>query len=287
VTPGPEPAHEPGPEPGPEPAGGSDPLLARPPAAGELHLWWAEVPPGGLGPAGALGDPGSGAAPGALARHLDEATRVRLRRMARAEDRDRGVLAHSLARRLLAAAVGGRPEDVELDRHCAGCGSREHGKPFLRAGAGGAGPAPQFNLTHSGRVVAVVLGPADLPVGVDVEAARGLDWAPLRRNVFGDDEWAAADAAADPERERFAIWARKEAAVKASGHGLALGLSQVRTVAGARRWTATLPGGVGIVTGWDLDTAARHVGAVGVLAAGAAPEDLRPPVVRRAAALPS
>lgn len=264
-----------------------DPLLAGPPGPGELHVWWSEVPPGGLGAAGALGDPTAGEPPGDLARHLDEATRARLRRMVRQEDRDRGVLAHSLARRLLAAAVGGRPQDVELDRHCAGCGSGEHGKPFLRAVPGGAGPAPQFNLTHSGRVVAVVLGPADLPVGVDVEAARTLDWAPLRRNVFGDDEWAAADAAADPERERFAIWARKEAAVKASGHGLALGLSQVRTVSGAGGWTATLPDGVGIVTGWDLDTSQRHAGAVGVLLPPGARAGLRAPVVHRTAALPT
>jgi 4'-phosphopantetheinyl transferase len=273
---------------GSTPGGLADPMAASPPGPGELHVWWAEVPPGGLGAVGDLGDPDAGAPPGVLAAHLDEATRARLRRMARQEDRDRGVLAHSIARRLLAAATGGRPQDVELVRHCAGCGSAEHGKPFLRAApGGGAGPAPQFNLTHSGRVVAVALGPADLPVGVDVEAARGLDWAPLRRNVFADDEWAAAGAAADPERERFAIWARKEAAVKASGHGLALGLSQVRTVSAAGRWSATLPGGVGLVTGWDLDTARRHVGAVGVLAGAGPGAALRPPVVHQAAVLPT
>ena len=271
----------------PAAASDPDPLLARPPGPGELHAWWAEVPRGGLGPAGDLGDPGAGEPPGALAAHLDEATRARLRRMARREDRDRGVLAHSLVRRLLASAAGGRPEDVELARHCAGCGSREHGKPFLRSvRQGAAGPAPQFNLTHSGRVVAVVLGPADLPVGVDVEAVRGLDWEPLRRNVFGDDEWAAADTTTDPERERFAIWARKEAAVKASGHGLPLGLSQVRTASGAGRWSATLPGGVGNVTGWDLDTSTGHVGAVGVLVGPGAGEGIRPPLVHRTAALP-
>ena len=252
---------------------------------GEVHVWWAEVPPGGLGPAAELGDAETGAPPGVLAGHLDEATRARLRRMSRREDRDRGVLAHSLARRLLAAAVGGRPEDVELDRHCAGCGSREHGKPFLRAAPGpSAGPAPQFNLTHSGRVVAVVVGPADVAVGVDVEALRDLDWGPLRRNVFGDDEWAAADAAADPDRERFATWARKEAAVKASGHGLALGLSRVRTASGPGRWwSAALPGGVGDVTGWDLDTAEGHVGAVAVVDPGGG-RRVEPPVVHRAAA---
>ena len=255
---------------------------------GELQVWWAAVPDGGLGAVGDLGDPEAGRPPGALAADLDDATRTRLRRMARPEDRDRGVLAHSLARRLLAAAVGGRPRDVELGRHCAGCGSGEHGKPFLRTLPQGAtGPAPQFNLTHSGRVVAVVLGPADLPVGVDVEAVRELDWAPLRRNVFADDEWAAAGLAADADRERFAVWARKEAAVKASGHGLALGLSRVGTVSGAGRWSATLPGGVGHVTGWDLDTARRHVGAVGVLVEPGARDAVGPPVVHQAAIVPS
>ena len=266
----------PGPAPDPRSGTASDGFA-------ELHVWWSEVPRGGLGPAGELGDPGAGEPPGVLAGHLDEATRARLRRMLRREDRDRGVLAHSLARRLLADAVGGAPRDVALDVRCAGCGSREHGKPHVRTGAGaGTARAPQFNLTHSGRVVAVALAPPDLPVGVDVEARRPMDWAPLRRNVFGDDEWAVADAAADPERERFAIWARKEAAVKASGHGLALGLSKVRTRRGPAGWSAALPDGVGNVMGWDLDTADGHAGAVGLFVGRRVAEVPAVPVVHRA-----
>jgi 4'-phosphopantetheinyl transferase len=262
-----------------------------PPPRGEVHVWWSELPAAGLGAAGELGDPDAGTPPGALAADVDEATLARLRRMRRQEDRDRGVLAHGLARRLLAAAVGGEPRDVALDVHCAGCGSDEHGKPHVRAGVPG---APQFNLTHSGRVVAVALAPADLPVGVDVEARRAMDWGPLRRNVFGDDEWAAADAVADPERERFAIWARKEAAVKASGHGLSLGLSKVRTRPlppttpdGPAAWTATLPDGVGNVMGWDLDTTDGHVGAVGILLGTGAGDGVAVPVIRRAEAVPA
>jgi 4'-phosphopantetheinyl transferase len=251
-------------------------LLA--PGAGEVVVWWAELPDGGLGAAGELGDPGDPATAGALARHLDERTRARLRRMLRREDRDRGVLAHSLARRALAAVVGGEPQDVPLDVACAGCGSREHGKPHVRDGVP---DAPEFNLTHSGRVVAVALAPPGLPVGVDVEARRTMDWAPLRRNVFGDAEWHATEAAPDPDGERFTTWARKEAAVKASGHGLSLGLSGVTTHKGPKGWFAALPEGVGNVTGWDLDTTAGHVGAVGVLL-GRLPGDAVPqPVVRR------
>ena len=253
------------------------------PAAGEVTVWWAELPDAGLGAAGELGEAGDPGSAGVLARHLDEATRARLRRMLRQEDRDRGVLAHSLARRVLAAVVGGEPQDVPLDVACAGCGSREHGKPHVRAGVPG---APEFNLTHSGRMVAVALAPAGRPVGVDVEARRAMDWAPLRRNVFGDDEWHATGAAADPERERFATWARKEAAVKASGHGLSLGLSRVWTQQGAEGWSATLPDGVGNVTGWDLDTTTEHVGAVGVFL-GTAPGEAGPdPVVHRVRTLP-
>jgi 4'-phosphopantetheinyl transferase len=130
-------------------------------------------------------------------------------------------------------------------------------------------------------VVAVALSAAGRPVGVDVEARRSMDWAPLRRNVFGDPEWEATAAAPDPERERFLTWARKEAAVKASGHGLALGLSGVRTRSAADGWSAALPEGVGYVTGWDLDTTPEHAGAVGVLLGPAPAGGLRPPVVRR------
>jgi 4'-phosphopantetheinyl transferase len=246
-----------------------------PPGPGEVLVWWAELPAAGLGAAGVLGGP-AGAPPGALAAHLDEGTRARLRRMRRAEDRDRGVLAHSLARRVLAAAVGGEPPDLTLEVSCRTCGSEDHGKPRLPAAVA---DAPEFNLTHSGRVVAVVLAPAGVPVGVDVEACRQLDWEPLRRNVFGEDEWTASAAAADPGRERFAVWARKEAAVKASGHGLALGLSKVRTGPAGDGWTAELPEGAGTVAGWDLETTPEHAGAVAVLLPVAFP--IGPPIVRR------
>lgn len=222
------------------------------PAAGEVHVHWTAVAPE--------------SALDRLAADLDGPTRARIARMRRPEDRARGVTAHALLRRLLAAAVGAPdPAGVPLAARCTTCGSTAHGKPHL------AGGGPEFNLSHSGAVVAVALA-TGLPVGVDVEECRPLDWTPLRRNVFGDAEWHRTGTVADPAGARFAGWARKEAAVKVTGHGLALPLSRVPVEPGTAPddWTVELPEGAGRVRGRDVVTAPGHAAAV-AWPAGAGP----------------
>jgi 4'-phosphopantetheinyl transferase len=230
--------------------GDETPAVHRLPAPGtltapvgeQIQVWWARVTVGRL--LGPLRE--------ALAADLDRATLTRLDRFRRVEDRDRGLAAHSLLRRVLAAVVGGMPADLVLRTRCARCGQADHGKPFLDVGA--AEPPVEVNLSHSGEVVCVALAAQGVQVGIDVEYRRAVDWAGLRRSVFADPEWAAAELAADPGRRRMDAWARKESAVKASGHGLSLPLRGVLTEAAALGgWTATLPSGAGSASGWDLD----------------------------------
>lgn len=244
-----------------------------------IELVWATVA------AGQLDD----AARAALAADVDDARLARLQRFHRQQDRDRGLAAHALLRRELATLVGGHPAGLGLATRCLSCGSTEHGKPYLP------GTPVEFNLSHSGDLVCVALAPAGVPVGVDVEQVRAVDWPALRRSVFDDAEWAASGTAPDPDAARTQIWARKEAAVKASGHGLALPLRRVRvTVDGAsdgasdgavdgvpgRLWAATLGDGGTAATGRDVrfepglgDAALDvppHAAAVAVLATGRA-----------------
>ena len=225
------------------------------PAGGQIQVWWARVAVGEL----------DDALRTVLTGDLDPVTVARLDRFHRVQDRDRGLAAHSLLRRLLAAVAGSgaRPAELKLSTRCAGCGETDHGKPYLDVGT--AVPPVEVNLSHSGELVCVALAAPGVQVGVDVEQRRSVDWANLRRSVFDDVEWAVTEQAADPQRRRMDAWARKESSVKSSGHGLALPFREVRIKdADWGGWTATLPSAAGFAAGWDLDLIPEAAAAVGV-----------------------
>lgn len=185
------------------------------PRDGEVLVWWAAV------------EEISPTAHESMHADLDEDTLGRINALVREDDRRRGVVAHGLLRRLVAATTGIAPADVRIRRVCANCGPGDHGKPELITA--GARPPLQFNLAHSGGIVAVALAGPGTDVGIDVEAFRHeFDWLPARRHVFTDDEWNRSVAADHPSTERFTLWARKEAAAKTTGHGLAIDLVHVQ-----------------------------------------------------------
>lgn len=219
-----------------------------------VELVWASVAAGHL----------DGATRAGLEADVDDVRLAKLQRFHRQEDRDRGLAAHALLRRELVALVGGSPAGLRLQTRCAACGSREHGKPELP------GRPVEFNLSHSGDLVCVALAPAGAPVGVDVEQLRAVNWTALRRSVFADAEWTATAAAPDPDAARTQVWARKEAAVKASGHGLALPLRRVDVAAG-HPWVANLGDGRPAATGWDV-----RLGASGPDGGGPGPDGRGP-----------
>lgn len=176
-------------------------------ATGAVHVWWTPID----------------LSPEALQRAanaLDPGTLARADRMRRDADRRRIVLAHGLLRQLLSAAVGVPAPELALERRCSSCGATDHGRPWLPGG-------PSFGISHGGDLAVVALGAPDASVAVDVEAVQpAARWEAVRRAAFTDDEWAAT--ADDPEAGRTALWSRKEAAVKATGHGISLDLHRVR-----------------------------------------------------------
>jgi 4'-phosphopantetheinyl transferase len=243
------------------------------PIGPQVQVWWARVAAGRL----------DGELRARLAADLDAATLRRLDRFHRVQDRDRGLAGHSLLRRLLAAVAGGAPSELILRTRCAACGKTDHGKPYLDVSHGDAGhptPPVEVNLSHSGEVVCVALAPAGAQVGVDVEQRRTVDWAALRRSVFADEEWAATERAANPQRRRTEGWTRKEASAKASGHGLALALSAIIVADSAESgWAAALPEGAGWVAGRDV-TLSSDVAAAVAIHDLAKPPSLAVPLVR-------
>jgi 4'-phosphopantetheinyl transferase len=165
-------------------------------AVGECQLWWARA---------------DMAAPHLL-ELLDEGERERFGRFRRAQDRALYLVAHALARRVLAAHAHSAPDAVS---YVIG----ELGKPRPDGAARGL----ELSLSHSGERAAVAVTRA-VPVGVDVERV-GADPEPaLVRSVLSDAERAAFAALAPHDRPAaFArYWARKEAVLKATGDGLAV-----------------------------------------------------------------
>ncbi|MFN8075615.1 MAG: 4'-phosphopantetheinyl transferase superfamily protein [Kineosporiaceae bacterium] len=148
-------------------------------------------------------------------------------------DADLYLVTHVALRRLVALRLRTVPAEVAFDRApCAGC-QLPHGRPVL-AGAPAGGPF--FSISHSRGLddpgIALV-AVASAPVGVDVEARAdhvagdGLD--DLIACLHPSEQ--ASLRRLPPSRRPTAFldcWVRKEAYLKATGRGLALGVSAFR-----------------------------------------------------------
>jgi len=206
------------------------------PGAGQIELWWEDV---------RLDD----ADLARLRADVDDATVARAARMARAADRCRTLVAHSLMRRAAARATGADPARLRLQRRCASCDAADHGRPSLVDDVAGT-PVPDVSVAHAGDLAVVVTGPAGLRVGVDIEPVaehRRPGGPEVHRSALADAchrfmapaERLAAAGAADPDAAYLRAWTGKEAVAKAVGSGLGDHLVDV-DVLGARpvadRW---------------------------------------------------
>ncbi|MFF0445668.1 4'-phosphopantetheinyl transferase family protein [Streptomyces sp. NPDC004609] len=134
--------------------------------------------------------------------------------------------AHAALRRILARYLGTPPRDIAFGRRrCPRCADPRHGRPSVGSPATGL----DFNLSRSGPhwMVAVTAG---RPVGVDLEAARTLDFDGSAALVMSPPERArlrSRTTGSDRIDTFFRAWTRKEAVVKASGVGV---VADLRTV---------------------------------------------------------
>lgn len=97
------------------------------------------------------------------------------------------------------------------------------GKPHIAAPS--LSPTLEFNVSHSGDWVVLAFA-RGLPVGVDVECHRELEFSELVNSFFSPHEratWATLPPA-DHTRAFFSAWTKKEAYLKALGLGLSMAL---------------------------------------------------------------
>ena len=144
-----------------------------------------------------------------LAWMLSDAERARVAEFRFASDRAQRLLARAFLRILLARAARGEPRRLDIQPD-------QWGKPRL------IDPDDlQFNVSHTRRLIAVAVT-GGTSIGVDVEDMLGRHF-PLDACVscFTANECARLDAMDPAQRANraFILWTRKEALLKASGHG--------------------------------------------------------------------
>lgn len=224
-------------------------MISTAPGTGECRLWWA--------------DPWDQKID-AMTSVLSETELERASRFHREQDRRRFLTGAWLLRTAVAAQLGMSPERVPVDRRCADCG-KAHGKPHIDAG-----DVPlHVSVSHSGNRVAVALTAVG-PLGVDVEEIPTAAVDELARCALSPAELLALTAL--PERDRpvaFArLWVWKEAALKATGHGLRIPPDQVEMSGpyespALLRWPLDIPPETVQIR--TIDPGVGYVGAIAVL----------------------
>ncbi|MCC3276303.1 4'-phosphopantetheinyl transferase superfamily protein [Arthrobacter sp. zg-Y20] len=167
---------------------------------------------------------------------LAEPVRARAAAMYREADRHR-FLAGRLAARALVAGLLGVPETaVTATAHCADCthgNDGSHGRPLYFVDGQ---PAPlQFSFSRSGGWLAAAAAPAGVGVDLEDAGAEAFQGAGLEDVMATAAEKAAIAELAEPDRPRLRaqLWVRKEALLKAAGHGLRVDPRTVETAASA------------------------------------------------------
>lgn len=219
---------------------------------GECQIWWArpdQVPDD------------------VLASAVPESEQRRAGRYRQRVDRQRSLTGAWLLRAAVAAQTGERPYEVLLDRTCTDCG-QQHGRPRLPAGSG-----IEVSVSHAGERVAVALTRLG-EVGVDVEHTPliGHFDHELAENTLSANELSALDASENPGVDFQRLWVRKEALLKATGHGLRMPMSRIEVSPADQppmlvAWPLDIP--VDQVRMAMLEPGPRHHAAVAVLTAAA------------------
>lgn len=144
---------------------------------------------------------------------LDEAERERAERK---RSPQRYIAAHALLRTSIGDRLGVPAASIAFDRTCATCGSHSHGKPSIVGH-----PELFISLSYAGGLAVVALTSAG-QVGADVEEVTESDFDGFNVVTLADQEVAAMESLATEQLRagRATIWARKEAILKATGHGL-------------------------------------------------------------------
>ncbi|MEQ1529363.1 MAG: 4'-phosphopantetheinyl transferase superfamily protein [Methylococcales bacterium] len=152
----------------------------------------------------------------------------------------RYIQSHGLLRLRLAEALNEKPQTLKFNKS-------RHGKPYLLDY-----PDLAFNMSHSGQQLLIGIA-HNCRLGVDIEVAKP------RTNLAGLVNKCFADTEADywrqlPEEQKtpefYRFWTAKEAFVKATGQGIALGLQHCVLSVTEPRQLISVPDAWGAASLW-------------------------------------
>lgn len=127
----------------------------------------------------------------------------------------RYVIVHGLLRTILSETVNEPPKKLNINK-------TGQGKPYLTEY-----PELAFNLSHTEDTMVIAVG-KNCRLGVDIETCKPrVNLPALVDKCFAEVEavWWRKLPETEKNREFYRFWTRKEAFVKATGHGIALGLN--------------------------------------------------------------
>lgn len=173
---------------------------------------------------------------------LDKAEQAQVKKLQHSLQQQRYIEVHGQLRLLLASYINQPAASINIQK-------TEHGKPYLADESGLA-----FNLSHSVNKLVVAVG-RNCRLGVDIEHIKHrASLSALVDKCFSEQEASYWNAL--PEAKKtvafYRFWTRKEAFVKATGRGIALGLEQC--VINPAKPTAFLriPAGYGPPASWRV-----------------------------------
>lgn len=156
--------------------------------------------------------------------------------------RNRYVAVHGRLRKILGETLSESPEKINIKK-------AEYGKPYLADT-----PELVFNLSHSADAMIVALG-YNCQLGVDIEGCKPrTSMAALVDKCFAEEEIAYWNKLPEAQKtlEFYRFWTRKEAFVKATGRGIALGLNQCVINPENQSGFLRVPAGCGPASTWHV-----------------------------------
>lgn len=171
---------------------------------------------------------------------LDAAELARAKTLANPLIRRRFIEVRGRLRGVLADTLKQNPAAIRIAR-------TEYGKPYLADH-----PQFAFNISHTANQLAIVVAPS-CQLGVDIEHIQArANLAALVAKCFSATEAAYWQALPDAEKTSvfYQFWTKKEAFVKATGRGIALGLQHCVVNPQQPEAFLGVPEGYGVAEAW-------------------------------------
>jgi 4'-phosphopantetheinyl transferase len=190
-------------------------------------------------------------------RVLDNAEKMRAEKFKTPLLQQRYVAAHGFLRHILAHYLSVSADSIRID-------TSTHGKPYLPDY-----PELAFNLSHTGDALMVAV--AELcQLGVDIEQCKPRPMlADLANRCFGSEELTYWQQLPEAEQLRafYQFWTRKEAFVKATGFGIALGMKDCVLNPDKPQTFLAVPAACGVASDWHSRDIAVEEGMCAALVA--------------------